>query len=180
MELVTLTKLAWRNGSGKSILIYPRSVAVTKTSWTQRPSVCTDQKSQVNRWISAEEATRSPEPVDPQDPLIYRSIRKLWPEWHKDAVCLGDPDGTHFGTGRSSESTTYNSANNKIAKAQCAVCPVWEQCLTASFEFREEYGIWAGITRKERITVFRDISDGLLTEAQAVSILLQRRNHGRV
>jgi len=93
-------------------------------------------------------------------------------------MCLGD-DGLHFGSGRT-ETSSYSSANNRKAKDQCQHCPVFKECLQASFEFREEYGIWAGITRKERIAIFRDITDGLLTEAQAVSILLQRRNNGRL
>jgi hypothetical protein len=84
----------------------------------------------------------------------------------------------HFGTGRT-DTQTYNSANNKRAKALCDHCPVFEECLRSSFAFREEYGIWAGITRKERIAIFRDIADGLLSEAQAVSILLQRSQRGR-
>lgn len=60
-------------------------------------------------------------------------------DWHKDAACRGlDPDlffperGTTAGP----------------AKAVCKTCPVKAECYEAGKH--EHYGVWGGMTRKER------------------------------
>lgn len=138
----------------------------------------TGGSSRKRSWISADLATRSPEPENPTDPLKYRGITKLWPEWHLQALCLGDAFGLYFGSNNSR--ITYGSATNRRAKELCAQCPVFEECLAASFGFREEYGIWAGTTRKERMAFFKDIDAGYATVEQVLSILTERRHRGRI
>lgn len=41
------------------------------------------------------------------------------------------------------------------AKEICAVCSVREQCLAFSLTNRERYGVWGGVTEKERLDMFR-------------------------
>ena len=41
------------------------------------------------------------------------------------------------------------------AKEICTVCSVREQCLAFSLTNRERYGVWGGVTEKERLEMFR-------------------------
>jgi WhiB family redox-sensing transcriptional regulator len=38
------------------------------------------------------------------------------------------------------------------AKAICARCPVTQSCLDYALEHDEPYGVWGGLTRRERLT----------------------------
>ena len=61
------------------------------------------------------------------------------PSWHKDAACKGmNPELFFLTRGESS----------KAAKAVCATCPVRQPCYDAGVD--EDFGIWGGVTRKER------------------------------
>lgn len=141
----------------------------------QQQSASTGATPPVKRWISAEEACASPEPENPVEPLIYRGITHLWPLWHAEAKCLGDIEDLHFGGDQSS----YPVVSSRRAKELCKTCPVFTECLTAALTFHEEYGVWAGTTRKERLFIFKDIAEGYITILQVVSILTARRDHGR-
>lgn len=41
------------------------------------------------------------------------------------------------------------------AKEICGTCVVRETCLTFSLQNRERYGVWGGVTEKERQDMFR-------------------------
>lgn len=41
-----------------------------------------------------------------------------------------------------------------VIKNMCAACPARVDCLAASIENREEYGIWAGLQASERALLF--------------------------
>lgn len=41
------------------------------------------------------------------------------------------------------------------AKAICGACEVRTECLLFSFQNRERYGVWGGVTEKERLEMFR-------------------------
>jgi WhiB family transcriptional regulator, redox-sensing transcriptional regulator len=41
------------------------------------------------------------------------------------------------------------------AKAICALCPVREPCLEFALETNQKYGIWGGLTDKERASLKR-------------------------
>lgn len=41
------------------------------------------------------------------------------------------------------------------AKAVCAGCPVREECLEWAMRFRDHYGIWGGLTERERVSLRR-------------------------
>lgn len=78
------------------------------------------------------------------------------PEWHEHAACRGcDPDiffPEQLRAGRPRD----DSADE--AKAICAVCPVQNLCLDYALVLtnaEDPYGIWGGMTAKERRTLRR-------------------------
>lgn len=63
------------------------------------------------------------------------------PQWVQDALCAEtDPDAFYPDKGGST----------RAAKLVCAACPVRELCLSYALEHRERYGIWGGLSERER------------------------------
>ena len=61
--------------------------------------------------------------------------------WTADAACSGaEPSVFFVDHGRSGEE----------AKAICHGCPVRSECLDYALENRERFGIWGGMTEKQR------------------------------
>lgn len=59
--------------------------------------------------------------------------------WQQDAACRGVlPD------------VFFPDEDPAAAKAICSSCPVRLDCLAFAFEHKERYGIWGGLTEKER------------------------------
>ena len=73
---------------------------------------------------------RRPDP-EPDGPLA----------WKADAVC-GQTDPEAF--------FPESGGSTRDAKAICASCDVQEPCLEYALENDEEWGIWGGLSRKER------------------------------
>ena len=70
--------------------------------------------------------------------------------WAVDALCAQtDPDVFHPEKGEST----------KQAKAVCVKCPVRTECLTWALTTNERFGIWGGLSERER----RAISTGTTT-----------------
>ena len=106
--------------------------------------------------------TRESQPV-PADPpesrgtgeVAQRSADEHWrpalttivggSEWTVKAVCAaGDPD-TLFVTG---------AAQREAAKI-CQACPVRLECLADALDNRIEYGVWGGMTERQRRAVLK-------------------------
>ena len=84
--------------------------------------------------------------------------------WGSQAACLkADPD-TLFVQG---------AAQNR-AKALCLGCPVRTECLADALDNRVEFGVWGGMTERERRALLRRRPD-----VQSWSRLLEaaRRRH---
>lgn len=67
-------------------------------------------------------------------------------EWEKDAVCATvDPE------------LWFPDAANEWSPALkiCNGCPVQRECLKESFDARMEFGIWAGVGAKRRLSLLR-------------------------
>ncbi|MEU9444473.1 WhiB family transcriptional regulator [Streptomyces sp. NPDC048304] len=65
--------------------------------------------------------------------------------WREDAACrVADP-----------EEMFADSARQKRAKAVCLGCPVRTECLVDALDNREEWGVWGGMTERERRTLLR-------------------------
>jgi WhiB family redox-sensing transcriptional regulator len=65
------------------------------------------------------------------------------PEWQEEAVCATvDPDLWHPEKG--------DAGAAAIAKRLCMDCPVRDQCLQDALDHDERYGVWGGLTARER------------------------------
>lgn len=70
--------------------------------------------------------------------------------WVTDAACAGLPVHVFF-------SALHNKDMTKRAKAVCSACPVRQEC--GEFGKDERFGIWGGMTPRERNKHFRDSGD---------------------
>jgi WhiB family redox-sensing transcriptional regulator len=65
--------------------------------------------------------------------------------WQEDAACRGaDPDELFA-----------ESTRQKRAKAVCEGCPVRIDCLVEALDNRIEWGVWGGMTERERRSLLR-------------------------
>lgn len=83
-------------------------------------------------------------PLSP-DVLAFSHV----PEWKLRGRCAnaGNPDGM-FPPER-------DRAGLKAAKALCHACPVTAQCLEHALTYPEPFGVWGGLSERERDTVLR-------------------------
>ncbi len=77
---------------------------------------------------------------------IERDIRN---GWQSNAACAGDMGAAFYPPVRSERKASRVSRERR-AKAVCASCPVQSQCLDHALANDERYGIWGGMTDKER------------------------------
>jgi WhiB family redox-sensing transcriptional regulator len=77
---------------------------------------------------------------------VAESPAKTWVEdWTIAAACRGmDPD----------ELFVQGAAQNR-AKTVCAACPVRTECLADALDNRVEFGVWGGMTERERRALLR-------------------------
>lgn len=66
-------------------------------------------------------------------------------EWWERARCKG----------RGEVFYTDSPNATQRARAFCAVCPVWLECLTDALEHSEKYGLWGGLRPIERRCLVR-------------------------
>jgi WhiB family transcriptional regulator, redox-sensing transcriptional regulator len=80
-------------------------------------------------------------PVDKSDvDLLLEGLFVKREEWMGKAACRGmSPDLFYPGKGESSTE----------AKETCSICPVTKECLDYAL-LRDEYGVWAGTSIKDR------------------------------
>lgn len=101
---------------------------------------------------------------DPEPPAEeearYLNVASLYPDWHIKANCLGTEDAIFFGASDPETRPPYTLGEIKKAKNLCATCPVAAICLRAALINREEYGVWAGTTRKARKKMLAAIDAG--------------------
>lgn len=65
--------------------------------------------------------------------------------WHEDAACRSaDP-----------EEMFADSARQNRAKQLCAGCVVRTECLVEALDNRVEWGVWGGMTERERRALLR-------------------------
>ncbi|WP_435059675.1 WhiB family transcriptional regulator [Streptomyces sp. bgisy060] len=64
--------------------------------------------------------------------------------WHEDAACrTADPD------------ELFDCTRQNRAKAVCTGCPVRTECLVEALDNRVEWGVWGGMTERERRALLR-------------------------
>lgn len=66
-------------------------------------------------------------------------------DWRVDAACRDDdPDGLFV-----------RGAEQRKAKLVCVACPVRTECLAEALDNRIEFGVWGGMTERERRALLR-------------------------
>lgn len=78
-----------------------------------------------------------------------------FPEWHKEARCVGMAQELFFGNETDETSSKRHRpmltmSEVKRAKAICDRCPVRKQCLEFALVNHEEFGVWGGTTQRDR------------------------------
>lgn len=71
------------------------------------------------------------------------------PDWHDQANCQGIDPELFF---------PARGASTREAKAVCAGCEVRQECLTD--HLYERFGIWGGLSERERRAVRRQVAAG--------------------
>lgn len=71
------------------------------------------------------------------------------PEWTLDAVCA-QVDGDLF--------FPEKGGSTREAKRVCAGCPVQTECLAYALAHDERFGVWGGVTERERDRMRRDVT----------------------
>ncbi len=75
-----------------------------------------------------------------------QAIPKEREEWITQARCRrGDPDALFV-----------RGAQQRKAAAFCQHCPVLEPCRVEALNNREEYGVWGGLTERQRRALLRN------------------------
>jgi len=74
-------------------------------------------------------------------------------DWMLAAACRGHPD--LFFAPDDSETRSERRRREAAAKSVCARCPVRIDCLTDAFASDERFGIWGGLTERERRSLRR-------------------------
>ena len=75
-------------------------------------------------------------------------------DWQEEAACRQYDNFVFFGL-EQGESDIERQARENRAKAICHTCPVIEPCLEFAMETNQKYGIWGGLTDKERASLKR-------------------------
>ena len=75
-------------------------------------------------------------------------------DWQEDAACREYDNIIFFGEDFT-ETELERQAREAHAKSICARCPVAEPCLEFAMETNQKYGIWGGLTDKERASLKR-------------------------
>ncbi len=70
--------------------------------------------------------------------------------WRNHAACYGE-FAALFYPPLQPERRSAKNAREAQAKAVCATCEVREACLQHAIAFDERYGIWGGMTDRERL-----------------------------
>ena len=67
-------------------------------------------------------------------------------EWVLQGACRGvNPETLFFGSPQA----------QRRARGICRSCPVWQQCRAEALDNRIEFGVWGGMTERERRRVVR-------------------------
>ena len=128
-----------------------------------------------NSWRPLADILVSEDPENYEEPKVYRSLTSLWPDWHKKANCYGEGESVFFGASDPDERPAYTMASIREAKSKCAGCPVFEVCLRQAIKNREQYGVWATTTMKERAKMFKRLANHETTEEDEVQRVLGRQ-----
>ena len=118
------------------------------------------------RWKNANDFFSIADHADVDDVPRYRSIISLMPEWHTRAACRTTSKSVFFGSSTPEERPAYTLTSIRKARAICETCPVFNECLYQALTNREDYGLWAGTTMRQRKEIFRLVDQAMATIAE--------------
>ena len=75
-------------------------------------------------------------------------------DWQEQALCREYSVDDFFGPDQA-ETEIEKQVREAAAKTVCQRCPVREPCLEFAMETNQKYGIWGGLTDKERASLKR-------------------------
>lgn len=116
------------------------------------------------QWRSANDFFNQPDNSEVEEVPRYRSVTSLMPEWHQEAACRTISKSVFFGSSSPDERPAYTLSSIREARSICDVCPVFNECLYQALHNREDYGLWAGTTMRQRKEIFRMIDAQEITE----------------
>jgi WhiB family transcriptional regulator, redox-sensing transcriptional regulator len=100
----------------------------------------------------------------------------MMPQWHLQAQCRTVQKSVFFGSSSPEERPAYTLSSIRQAREICAACPVFNECLSHAIKQREDYGLWAGTTMRQRRELFRLIDNRELTEEDVIQALERKVN----
>lgn len=127
---------------------------------TQPASLSTAEQSSKS-WKHPDSLLYTQEPAPTEEPPRYQNMASLFPDWHLDARCAGESEAIFFGSSDPEVRPTYTLGMIKQARKLCSACPVARECLKAALMNKEEYGVWAGSTRKQRRKMLVRLETGI-------------------
>ena len=80
-------------------------------------------------------------------------------EWREKGKCWGKTTSPSSDYWYAEDDDDDKQRKNKIAKSYCEACPVKKECLQFALDNKEEYGIWGGMTTRERKAYERQGTD---------------------
>jgi WhiB family redox-sensing transcriptional regulator len=89
-----------------------------------------------------------PERVRPWRDRGERVFLAAFWSWRLHGACRGVD--TELFYSREGEGRLARAARERAAKAICATCPVRTPCAAYALQHHERYGIWGGLTERER------------------------------
>jgi WhiB family redox-sensing transcriptional regulator len=98
------------------------------------------------------------------------SIDILNREWTTQALCQSGDDPDYL---------FQRGAAQNVAKLVCRSCPVRTECLADALDNRVEWGVWGGMTERERRALLRrrpDVTSWARLFAEATSSIVQQRS----
>lgn len=88
-------------------------------------------------------------PINSRGPWEVRDPREPNPfAWMAQGACVGAPSELFF-----PNDTDYETITD--AKRLCQTCPVLETCADHALTFREDYGVWGGMSERDRRRIRR-------------------------
>ena len=85
----------------------------------------------------------------PTGQVLYMEMHYIVDEerpWEAEAACRGMDPSIFF---------PVNEEDALDAIAVCGACPVRDECLSWALETRERFGVWGGMTEKQRRSMLR-------------------------
>ena len=74
-------------------------------------------------------------------------------DWRKDAACSGMDTNLFFEEATTNEQRAEAAAKREAARAICNACPVKQQCLEFALENDIRYGMFGGLTYRNRLAI---------------------------